>query len=127
MVPGVPGAGADSADYAKYNSDGVVSGWMKSFSNNAMAYSVGAEYFYNEQFAFRAGYYTESRSMGNRSYFTVGAGINYNIIGLNFSYLLASGNGVNRNPLSNTVRIGLLFNIGGEESAAKQEKGSLSY
>ena len=65
--------------------------------------------------------------MGNRSYFTVGAGINYNIIGLNFSYLLASGNGVNRNPLSNTVRIGLLFNIGGEESAAKQEKGSLSY
>lgn len=127
LVPGVPGAGADSADYAKYNSDGVVSGWMKSFSNNAMAYSVGAEYFYNEQFAFRAGYYTESRSMGNRSYFTVGAGINYNIIGLNFSYLLASGNGVNRNPLSNTVRIGLLFNIGGEESAAKQEKGSLSY
>jgi hypothetical protein len=126
LVPAVPGAAADSADYAKYNSDGVVDGWMKSFGNNAMAYSLGAEYFYNDQFALRAGYYADSRTMGRRSYFTMGLGINYNIIGLNFSYLLASGNGVNRNPLSNTMRIGLLFNIGGENSA-KQEKGKLSY
>lgn len=126
LVPAVPGAAADSADFAKYNSDGVVDGWMKSFGNNAMAYSLGAEYFYNDQFALRAGYYADSRTMGKRSYFTMGLGINYNIIGLNFSYLLASGNGVNRNPLSNTMRIGLLFNIGGENSA-KQEKGKLSY
>jgi hypothetical protein len=126
LVPAVPGAAADSADFAKYNSDGVVDGWMKSFGNNAMAYSLGAEYFYNDQFALRAGYYADSRTMGRRSYFTMGLGINYNIIGLNFSYLLASGNGVNRNPLSNTMRIGLLFNIGGENSA-KQEKGKLSY
>ena len=127
LVPAPPEAAADSADYAKYNSAGVVNGWMKSFGSNAMTYSVGAEYFYNEQFALRAGYYTESRSMGKRSYFTVGLGINYNIIGLNFSYLLASGNGVNRNPLSNTMRIGLLFNVGGGENSAKQEKGNLSY
>ena len=119
LVPLAPGTNADPEDYAKYNSNGVVTGWMKSFNNKAMAYSVGAEYLYNEQLALRAGYYTDSRSMGKRSYFTMGAGINYSIFGLNFSYLLASGNGVNRNPLSNTVRIGMIFNIGAETS----EKG----
>lgn len=114
LVPAPPGSSADSADYAKYNSDGVVSGWFKSFSNNALAYSVGGEYMYNDQFAFRAGYYGESANMGKRSYFTLGMGINYNIFGLNFSYLLPSGNGVNRNPLSNTIRFSLLFNLGGD-------------
>ncbi|MCC7524295.1 MAG: PorV/PorQ family protein, partial [Chitinophagaceae bacterium] len=113
LVPAPPGSGADSADYAKYNSDGVVSGWFKSFSNKALAYSVGGEYMYNDQFALRAGYYGESANMGKRSYFTLGVGINYNIFGLNFSYLLPSGNGVNRNPLSNTIRFSLLFNLGG--------------
>lgn len=115
LVPAPPGNSADSAAYEKYNSDGVVTGWAKSFSNNAMSYSAGAEYTYNDQFALRAGYYTESRTMGNRKYFSMGLGINYNIVGLNFSYLIASGNGVNRNPLSNTVRLGLVFNIRDKE------------
>lgn len=127
LVPSTPGVGADSAAYAKYNSDGVVSGWLKSFSNNAMAYSLGAEYYYNDQFALRAGYYSDSRSMGKRSYFTVGAGINYSMFGLNFSYLLASGNGVNRNPLSNTIRIGVLFNIHSNETAEKNDKENLKF
>lgn len=127
LVPAPPGLDADSADYVKYNSDGVVSGWVKSFSSSAMAYSAGIEYYYNDQFALRAGYYTDSRTMGKRSYFTVGGGINYNIVGLNFSYLLPSGNGVTRNPLSNTVRIGVIFNIGGGQSPAKQEKEKVSY
>lgn len=124
LVPAV--TGTDSVAYAKYSNEGVVSGWMKSFSNNAMAYSAGVEYVYNEQFALRAGYYADSRTMGKRSYFTVGAGIHYNIIGLNFSYLLASGNGVSRNPLSNTIRIGLLFNIGGD-GITKQESEKVAY
>lgn len=118
LVPAPPGANSDSADYAKYNSDGVVSGWFKSFSNKAMSYSGGLEYMYNDQFAIRAGYYSDSRSMGKRSFFTMGVGINYNIFGLNFSYLLPSGNGVNRNPLSNTLRFSLLFNLGGEKEEA---------
>jgi hypothetical protein len=41
----------------------------------------------------------------------VGAGLNYNVFGLNFSYLIPSGNGVNRNPLSNTLRFSILFNL----------------
>jgi hypothetical protein len=30
---------------------------------------------------------------------------------LNFSYLVPSGNGVTRNPLSNTIRFGLSFDL----------------
>ncbi len=125
LVPAPPGSNADSADYAKYNTTGVVSGWMRSFGSSAMAYSVGTEYIYNDQFSLRAGYYADSRTMGKRSYFTVGFGVNYNVMGLNFSYLLPSGSGVNRNPLSNTVRLGLLFNIGGKEPASQPERISL--
>ncbi|MBN8789519.1 MAG: type IX secretion system outer membrane channel protein PorV [Terrimonas sp.] len=120
LVPAPPGQDASQEDFDKYNSDGVVSGWMKSFSNNAISYAAGAEYVYNDQFALRAGYYADTRSMGKRSYFTMGVGINYNIFGLNFSYLLPSGNGVNRNPLSNTLRFSLLFNLG----ADAEETGS---
>ncbi|HTE24977.1 type IX secretion system outer membrane channel protein PorV [Flavitalea sp.] len=106
LVPALPNGNIDSAAYAKYASDGMVSSWAKSFGNKAMAYSLGAEYVYNEQFALRAGYYTDTRSLGKRNYFTVGAGFDYSMVGLNFSYLVPSGNGVNRNPLSNTIRIG---------------------
>ena len=53
-----------------------------------ITYSYGAEYWYNDQFAFRAGYFYEDKTKGNRQYFTMGAGIKYNIFGLNFSYLI---------------------------------------
>lgn len=129
LVPAPPLASGNPDDYAKdsaafadYNSNGVVSGWMKSFSNDAMSYAVGAEYTYNDQFSLRAGYYSDTRSMGKRSYFTMGVGINYNIFGLNFSYLLPSGNGVNRNPLSNTLRFSLLFNLGADEEGVSTNR-----
>lgn len=128
MVPAPPEVTGDeikdSTAFAEYNGDGVVSGWFNSFGNNAIAYSVGGEYMYNDQFALRAGYYGESKNMGGRSYFTLGVGINYSIFGLNFSYLLPSGNGVNRNPLSNTIRFSLLFNLGGGVDAGSS---NLSY
>jgi len=33
------------------------------------------------------------------------------MFGLNFSYLIPSGSGINRNPLSNTLRFSLIFNL----------------
>ncbi|MBX3239018.1 MAG: type IX secretion system outer membrane channel protein PorV [Chitinophagaceae bacterium] len=126
LVPAPPGVNATQEDYEKYNSDGVVSGWLKSFGNSALAYAAGAEYVYNDQFALRAGYYGDTRAMGKRSYFTMGVGINYNVFGINFSYLLPSGSGVNRNPLSNTLRFSLLFNLGGEPDE-RGSNNSLSY
>ena len=38
-----------------------------------------------------------------------GLGVKYNVFNLNFAYLIPSGSGINRNPLSNTFRFTLLF------------------
>ena len=125
MVPTPPllsgsNASADSLAIANYRNQGVLSSWFKSFGDAPGGFSeelkefqisIGAEYTYSNQFSFRAGYFNESASKGNRKYFTVGAGVNYNMFGLNFSYLIPSGAGVNRNPLANTIRFGLIFNL----------------
>ncbi len=73
-------------------------------------YSVGLEYWYDQQFAVRAGYYNEHVQKGNRKFMTVGLGLKYNIFGLNFSYLIPTTN--QRNPLDNTLRFSLLFDFG---------------
>ncbi|MFM8450221.1 MAG: type IX secretion system outer membrane channel protein PorV [Haliscomenobacter sp.] len=74
-----------------------------------LMFSVGAEYWYSEQFAVRAGYFNENRQKGNRKFFSVGLGLKYNIFGLNFSYLVPTTN--QRNPLDNTLRFSLLFDF----------------
>lgn len=74
-----------------------------------LMFSVGAEYWYDKQFAVRMGYFTESRNKGDRHFFTVGLGLKYNIFGLNFSYLVPTTN--QRNPLDNTLRFSLLFDF----------------
>jgi len=103
----------------KYRSRGVVSSWFNSFGDSKDAseefqevnIGAGAEYWYNNQFAFRAGYFYENPNKGNRKYFTVGAGLNYSMFGLNFAYVFPSGSGISRIPMSNTWRFGLLFNF----------------
>jgi hypothetical protein len=105
----------DSANLADYHNESIVSSWFKSFGNSAYSFSLGAEYGYNGQFFFRAGYFYEGKNQGDRQYFTVGIGLNYNVLGLNFSYLVPSGSGVTRNPLSNTIRFGLVFNLNGNK------------
>ena len=77
-------------------------------------YSFGVEYWYDQQFAVRAGYYNEHAQKGNRKFFTVGLGLKYNIFGLNFSYLVPTTN--QRNPLDNTLRFSLLFDFGAFEA-----------
>lgn len=70
---------------------------------------LGAEYWYDDQFAVRMGYFYENYSKGNRKYFSVGLGVKYNIFGLNFSYLVPTTN--QRNPLDNTLRFSLVFDF----------------
>ncbi len=124
LVPIVPKAtgnySADSASLAAYRNTGVVSSWLKSFSDgtsltSSFQASLGLEYAYNNQFFFRSGYFYEDKTRGNRKYFSVGAGFNISSLGLNLSYLVPSGSGVTRNPLSNTVRFGLIFHLGDNE------------
>jgi hypothetical protein len=108
----------DSANLFKYHNKSIVSSWTSSFSGpsqfKTLQASIGAEYSYQDQFFFRTGYYYEDRNQGDRKYFSVGVGLNYNVMGLNFSYLVPSGNGTTRNPLSNTLRFGLSFNLDGD-------------
>jgi hypothetical protein len=116
MVP-TPPSGTDSASLVDYRSKGVVSSWFSSFGDGGKdelkeaTIAVGSEYWYKDQFAFRAGYFYENKIKGDRRYFTLGAGLRYNMMGLNFSYLLPTGSGVNRNPLSNTLRFSLVYNM----------------
>jgi hypothetical protein len=72
-------------------------------------YSTGLEYWYNKQFALRAGYFYENPNKGNRSYLTLGAGLKYNIVNIDFSYVLANQQ---RSPLANTLRFSLSLNFG---------------
>jgi hypothetical protein len=71
--------------------------------------ATGIEYWYNETFALRTGFFYEHVSKGARQYFNAGVGLKYNIIGIDISYLLALKR---NNPLANTLRFTLRFDIG---------------
>lgn len=129
LVPTPPQfvAGQDSANtlaVEKYRNQGVLGSWFKSFNDapdgfkeelKEFQFSIGGEYWYNNQFALRAGYFHEDKIKGNRRFFTGGVGIKYNVFGLNFSYLVPSGSTSNgQNPLSNTLRFSLVFDLSGE-------------
>ncbi|MDD2635069.1 MAG: type IX secretion system outer membrane channel protein PorV [Bacteroidales bacterium] len=72
--------------------------------------SAGLEYWYDQQFALRLGYFNEHQYKGNRKYFTVGAGLKMNVFSLDFAYLIPT---TQANPLQNTLRFTLIFDIGG--------------
>jgi len=81
-------------------------------------YNFGLEYWYDKQFALRAGYFHESETKGNRQFFTVGAGLRYNVFGLDFAYLIPT---VQRNPLANTLRFTLTFDFDGLKNENKDD------
>ena len=77
---------------------------------------VGAEYWYNNVFALRAGYFNETAMKGNRKYITLGAALKYNVFGLDISYLIpVNGGTVGSNPLENTLRFNLTYSMGGKK------------
>ncbi len=114
----------DGTLVADYRELSPIQGIFTSFSDAAGGFQEelkeitvggGIEYWYDDQFAVRAGYFHENYSKGNRKYFSVGLGLKYQIFGLNFSYIVPTTN--RRNPLDNTLRFSLLFDFGafGEE------------
>ncbi len=86
-----------------YDAPGGFSEEMKEFM-----IGFGAEYWYNDQFAIRAGYFNESKIKGNLKYFTMGAGLRLNIFTLDFSYLIPL---TQTNPLARTLRFSLSFDF----------------
>ncbi len=95
-----------------YQRQSVVGSWFKSFNDlpGQSGLSLGAEYWYNELFAVRAGYYTEAKDKGGRNYLTAGLGVRYSSLEFNFSYLNATGK--QYNPLTNTLRFSIAFQLG---------------
>ncbi len=70
--------------------------------------ALGTEYWYNNTFSGRIGYFYESANKGNRKYFTFGVGFRYNVFGIDFAYLVPQKQD---NPLAETLRFTLLFNF----------------
>ena len=73
-------------------------------------WSLGAEYLYQDSFAFRAGYFNESEIKGARKFLALGAGFKYNVVNIDLSYLFSASKV--QSPLENTLRFSLTFNIG---------------
>ena len=102
-----------------YSSIGWTSGIFKSFGDapdgfseelKEFTYSVGAEYSYQDSFAFRLGYFNESAVKGARKFFALGAGFKYNVVKIDVSYLFSASKV--KNPLENTLRFSLSFAFG---------------
>lgn len=116
---------------------GIVSGMLQSFydapgvveadgSRNVLKEELreinicgGLEYMYNNLFGVRAGYFNEHPTKGNRRYFTLGAGIKFNVFTLDLAYLIPTQQ---RNPLENTLRFTLQFDFGAFQNQ-NAEKG----
>ena len=103
----------------EYNKINWVSGIFSSFGDapggfceelKEFTYSVGAEYLYQDSFAFRLGYFNESPIKGARKFFSLGAGFKYNVVKVDVSYLFSASQV--KNPLENTLRFSLSFNFG---------------
>lgn len=105
----------------------VVSSIFSSFSDaqgglkeelHEVNFSTGIEYWYNHQFAIRGGYFHESEYKGNRKFLSTGLGVKMNICSIDFSYLIPIHQ---NNPLANTIRFTLLFDIKSFTKSKKEE------
>jgi hypothetical protein len=80
--------------------------------------SAGIEYWYNNTFAGRLGYFNEAKVKGNRKYMTVGVGFRRNNFGIDVAYLVPTNK--REHPLAETLRFTLLFQIN-ETSLDREE------
>lgn len=103
--------------YGQSNDVPVLEGMFQSFNDAPNGFkeemqevqiSVGAEWWYQKQFAVRTGYFYENKNKGNRKFLTFGIGVRYKVFGMDVSYLAGLGQ---RNPLQNTLRFSLLFDF----------------
>jgi len=102
-----------------YNQTSSVMGALQSFYDapggfgeelREISLSLGAEYWYSNAFAARLGYFYEHKTKGARQYLTLGVGFRAKRLEFDFSYLVPTSNFSN-NPLANTLRVSLTYNI----------------
>lgn len=137
LVPTPPIRNTQTGDiiYGKDDNVSVVAGMIQSFydapgwsmDNNSNQYNNigvgyeelceinvggGIEYWYNNTFAVRGGYFNETALKGNRKYVTLGAALKYNVFNLDISYLIPVAARAGTSPLENTLRFNLTYNLG---------------
>ncbi|NGZ89368.1 type IX secretion system outer membrane channel protein PorV [Psychroflexus maritimus] len=76
-----------------------------------ITWSIATEYWYEDAFALRAGYFYEHPEKGFRQYATIGFGFKYTSVVIDASYLFSTAQGV-QNPLEGTLRFSISFNLG---------------
>lgn len=123
LVPTEPirGASENEADFIKrqekYRSMSGIVGIFESFGDSPDGFagelreimvSFGAEYSYKEQFFIRSGYFYENKQMGNRQYFSAGAGFRISAFQIDAAYLVST---IRNNPLDQTLRFTLSFDL----------------
>ena len=108
-------------DNDEYQNIGAFQGVFKSFGDapdgfgeelKEFTWALGVEYVYQDSFMIRTGYFNESEEKGSRKFFTLGAGFRFNSAQIDLSYLFSTSQV--RNPLENTLRFSLTFNLGEE-------------
>ena len=116
MVPASPD-NADAESVNHYFTQSVINSYFNSFTakygvpfSESLKASVGVEYNYTDRFYIRGGYFMDNnKNLGNMQYFTLGTSFQYQQSKFNISYLVPSGGGITKNPLSNTLRFGSIF------------------
>lgn len=111
----------DQEDNEEYQDISFFSGIFQSFGDapdgfseeiKEVTWALGVEYWYQDSFALRTGYFNESEEKGSRKFLSLGAGFKYTAINIDVSYLFSTSKV--RSPLEGTLRFGLTFNFGDE-------------
>jgi hypothetical protein len=84
-----------------------------------ITWGIGLEYWYDNLFAVRGGYFHEDRDKGNRRYFTTGIGLHYQVFGLDLAYIVATDVS---HPLNETLRFSLHFAVSDTKNKAIREE-----
>ena len=120
------------AENDKRSKQGIVAGMFSSFGDAPGGFkeelreinlSTGLEYNYNNLLYARGGYFYEAPDKGDRQYVSMGLGLRYQVFGVDGTYLVPTGSNSQANPLAQTIRVSLHFNLN-KLSEAFDENGA---
>ena len=122
LVPSPIAVFSDSGEFQGYQQPDItfLKGIFESFGDapggfeeelKEITWAAGIEYVFQDTFALRTGYFNESLEKGSRRFLTLGAGFSLDFATIDISYLFSTSR--IRNPLENTLRFSLNFNLSG--------------
>ena len=104
----------------------VLNGMFTSFSDapggfeeemKEIIVNMGVEYWYNNIFAGRIGYFLESKDKGNRQYLTLGLGFRKEKFGIDIAYVVPTN--TREHPLAETIRFTLMLQVDKKQAEEK--------